>query len=1149
MKNGTSSPSDPNPSQSHFARVLRLFELAQGLPSAERDGMVRSADADAATITDVLSLLRMSDAEVTEWIRRGSQGSEGGARAAKPSSSLAGEKVQSTATGELLEKLAKAPKLDEQRFSLEGEVGKGGMGAVLKIHDRFLNRRLAMKVLLERPAPRDESERKLAHQLLGRFLEEAQVTSQLDHPGVVPVHELGLDANGKVWFTMRLVKGRTASQVFADAFAETNDWTLTRALEVVLKVCDTMSYAHEKGVIHRDLKPANVMVGRFGEVYVMDWGLAKVLGQQDRHDLRIRADASTGASRLETVRKQDADDGSNDSIVTMDGQQLGTPSYMSPEQARSEDTDYRADVYAVGAMLYELVTGAAPYVPHGMRKPAYQILEDVVVGPPRSVAELRKDVPRELRRVIERAMARDVQKRYGSMGELAAALRAAISKPFRMWVRRNKILAVSIVVSVLFLVGGVVVSLTQWIRAESARADAEELAAEKGLLAASEAQAKEGALAEKRRADAAALDKGRTLANFNQLAAVVRIQDALVQQQQLWPAGPDKVAALQAWIDQDCAQLLAQRPQIEATIAELGSKAVPLTAEQVEVERRAAADWPAYERQRQLVASLRRAQAIRSGQQQLVVPEMTPEQQALGAKALNALAWPRVAPKAEDRTVWGDEALGLAAARAAVLKAGSSDDGYQYLNTLVWALLANGQDEEARQRTTEALAKAPTSEREVYLGYQRDLEGAIAEAPTRLAAAEANLAALDAKVSVRRTWTFGGDEEGRSAEFLHNTLLDVLARLGAMEAKERADVAQRLTWAQQVEAASINAHRARWAEASLAILRADGVTASALYRAAQIDLPPQIGLVPIGMNPVTKLWEFYDLRSAWDGEQPATDLAIPTHRDNGTIEVTEDTGIVFVLLPGGVVTLGSQNEDSTAPYFDPQRRDDEKLRDGDETLHVVTLSPFLLARHEMTQRQWSRLWTWDADGRDPSRYTAGKSFAGRLISGTNPVEQVDWQLCDQLLTRHGMVLPTEAQWECGCRGGTTTPWFVPLEELRTVANLADADAKRAAPVWTCELWSDGHVVHAPVGSFRFNSFGLHDAHGNVWEWCRDGYGVYGSERAGDGMRTVGAPSLRVIRGGSFGNPAANARAAGRMSYASLIRNDNVGLRPARLIQP
>jgi hypothetical protein len=134
------------------------------------------------------------------------------------------------------------------------------------------------------------------------------VTSQLDHPGVVPVHELGLDQRGKVYFTMRLVKGRTASEVFAMARAEKEGWTTTRALEVVLKVCDTMAYAHDKGVLHRDLKPSNVMVGRFGEVYVMDWGLAKVLGQADRHDLRIRGrEHGRVADRLGAKRDEESD--------------------------------------------------------------------------------------------------------------------------------------------------------------------------------------------------------------------------------------------------------------------------------------------------------------------------------------------------------------------------------------------------------------------------------------------------------------------------------------------------------------------------------------------------------------------------------------------------------------------------------------------------------------------------------------------------------------------------------------------------------------------------------------------------------------------------------------------------------------------------
>lgn len=245
---------------------------------------------------------------------------------------------------------------ERRRLRVEGEIGRGGMGVVLAVRDDLLQRDLAMKrVNAERVASDDGGSGEggsLATRLVRRLLQEAQVTAQLDHPGVVPVHELGLDAEGRVYFTMKRVHGRTLEEVLRDARGS-KTFPLSRALQVFLRICETLAYAHRKGVVHRDVKPANVMVGRYGEVYLMDWGLAKLVGAEGAAPVR-----ATDA-RMPDAGGRGSDPGP--APLTMDGQMVGTLGYMPPEQVAGAAVDERADVYAVGAMLYELLAGHPPY--------------------------------------------------------------------------------------------------------------------------------------------------------------------------------------------------------------------------------------------------------------------------------------------------------------------------------------------------------------------------------------------------------------------------------------------------------------------------------------------------------------------------------------------------------------------------------------------------------------------------------------------------------------------------------------------------------------------------------------------------------------------------------------------------------------------
>jgi formylglycine-generating enzyme required for sulfatase activity/serine/threonine protein kinase len=917
------------------------------------------------------------------------------------------------------------------RYRVHGEVAHGGMGAVLRVWDEDLRRHLAMKVMLGKhergPAPQS------VPRLLARFLEEAQVTGQLDHPGIVPVHELGLDAEGRVYFTMKLVKGVTLHAVFDELARGAHAWTQVRVLGLILKVCEAMSYAHAKGVIHRDLKPDNVMVGAFGEVYVMDWGLAKVLGRDDEKDIRLREEPGLVSSEIRSERRALAAERPDAPLYTMDGDVVGTPAYMSPEQAHGDLAAMGAhsDVYAVGAMLYHLLAGHMPYVRTGGTANNYAIWRWVREGPPAPLDKVAPGASVELVAICERAMARERERRYADMaalsGDLSAYVEGRVVRAYetgawaeaRKWVQRNRPLAASLAAAVVLTLCG----LAGIGYVQTKGRDAERVQSERANAKALEAERN----AEQARANLVLAQENERLARA-ETAKVLRLSDVKVLQElksrsdALWPAHPDKIPELESWVLQ-ARSLVDNLPGHRATLLEM---------------RAGARGWSDEERARDR--------------------ESHPRASKLAAKQVE-------------------------------------------LDGLI-AQLEQGLTGEA---------------------------GATAE--QRVAELESEVAALGEELQSRRTWTF----ETTGTQWQHDVLAELVADLELFEASLLAEdalvagigwsIPRRLSFARDLAAGFAEGgwYAEAW-EAALPALRA-------AY--PDLDLTPQMGLLPIGPDPASGLWEFAHLMTGEPAERA---------RD-GKLILTAETGAVLVLLRGGTFWMGSQAKDPQARNYDPQASDDER------PVHEVALSPYFISKYELTQGQWLHV-----TGASPSIYPLDSSGDARL----HPVEQVSWLDCTEWLPRAGLALPSEAQWECAARGGTETPWWTgsERESLREqhAVNLADQTAARTGVPWeSLADWpelDDGFGAHAPVGTFAPNPFGLHEVAGNLWELCLDGYDVafYLHSPSSDPVSPWKDASGYVTRGGSFSGAALHARSAVRLAATPYFADSSLGVRPVRSIE-
>jgi len=293
-----------------------------------------------------------------------------------------------------------------KRYVVRREFGRGGQARVMLAFDRCTRREVAYKLLLtpsdrRREPTSDESTRQLSA-ASARFLREARVSSQLEHPNIIPIYELGKRADGALYYTMRLVRGEPLSAALGRA---TSPAERMKLLVHYVDVCNAVAYAHSRGIVHRDLKPANVMVGQFGETVLLDWGLAKLKGHEDLNAGKLKAELSSPSL------------GQADASMTLAGAALGTPAYMSPEQAEGnvEAIDERSDIWGLGAILYEILTGKPPFTGES----AFQVMARVMRKDLTPVLELCPEAPSDLAAVAHKALRKPKEERYASAQALA----------------------------------------------------------------------------------------------------------------------------------------------------------------------------------------------------------------------------------------------------------------------------------------------------------------------------------------------------------------------------------------------------------------------------------------------------------------------------------------------------------------------------------------------------------------------------------------------------------------------------------------------------------------------------------------------------------------------------------------------------------
>ncbi|MFQ5748372.1 MAG: bifunctional serine/threonine-protein kinase/formylglycine-generating enzyme family protein [Planctomycetota bacterium] len=862
-------------------------------------------------------------------------------------------------------------------FELRRKLGEGGMGEVWEAHQHSLNREVALKLLV-RQTP-------LPSKALERFRREAEAGARLNHPGIVAVYEVG-EHEGVPFIAQELVAGgRTLADLIAEnqalPFVPENHYR--KQAEVIQHAAEALAAGHEAGILHRDVKPGNILLAPGGRPKISDFGLARILG---------------------------------DRTLTLTGENAGTPSYMSPEQAAGHlaRVDQRSDIFSLGVTLYETLTLTRPF----QGDTAVEIYRKILDLDPPDPRKLRSRIPLDLSVICLKAMEKDPARRYSSMTAFAADLRRFLDHqpilarppgPFsraRKFQRRHPAIAAGVSVAVLAF-AGITGLFFRAVRAET-RAVAE---------------------------------KTRVL----RLSVAEDLRELKERAAPLWPATPERIKEYQEWLD-DADTLRENRVKLQATLEELQSRALPWSPEEQRHDR---------------------------------------ETHPLAGK---------LASKKEALKVF------------------------------------RGELSERLDQDPGKLDPHEAASRKGDIDFDR----------RRIAQLEGEIPHLEALVASRRTWTFPSREEKWWESALRRLVSDLgeffdprIGLASGFEPGQGPGIGKRLDLARRAAAVVEDREAVRlWQEAIAAI--ADEELCPAYHG---LRIPAQSGLLPLGKDPQSGLWEFAHAQS---GEAPARNPR------SGELSLVEESGMVLVLLPGGTFRMGAQDSDPSAPGYDPQAYLDES------PVQEIALDPFFLSKYEMTQAQWLRFMD-----DNPSQLDSDYDLPGYTINLLHPVESVSWEECRKTLERLDLELPTEAQWEYAARAGTSSPWWTgpERETLQGAANLADQSAAKGGAGWPAlQDWpglDDGFPLHAPVDALHPNAFGLHHVTGNVMEWCADGYAKdsYQKEAApGNGQRVLTNKNSRCVRGGAFNGTAAASRSSKRAGFNKDSHVYFVGVRPSRRIE-